>query len=70
VDDTALEAPDFSATTDLYQVVSNINGMRFVPIDLASLLLLIGSALVPVIPVVLLTIPADRLAAVLKGLLF
>jgi hypothetical protein len=70
VDEAALEAPDFSATTDLYQVVSNINGMRFVPVDMASLLLLIGSALVPLIPVMLLAIPADRLAEVLKGLLF
>jgi hypothetical protein len=70
VGEAALEAPDFSAATDLYQVASNINGMRFVPIDWASLLLLIVSVLVSLVPVVLLAIPADRLAAVLKSLLF
>jgi hypothetical protein len=70
VDEAALEAPDFSAATDLYQIVSNINGMRFVPIDLASLVLLITAVLLPLVPVAFLAIPADTLTAVLKSLLF
>jgi hypothetical protein len=69
VDGAALEVPDFSATTDLYQVVSNAYRMRFAPVDAPSLLLLFGAVLVPLVPVILLTIPFDNVVAGLKGLL-
>ena len=69
VGEAALEAPDFSATTDLYQLVSNAYQMRFAPVDVTSLLLLSGAVLVPLVPVILLTVPFDNVAAALKNFL-
>jgi hypothetical protein len=43
--------------------------MRFAPVDAPSLLLLFGAVLVPLVPVILLTIPFDNVVAGLKGLL-
>ena len=65
VDDEALEAPDFSATTDLYQVVSNVYAMGAFPFGLRGILGLTVSALLPFVPVVLMTFP---LKVVLKEL--
>lgn len=42
-----LSAPDFSAAADLYGVVSNVYAMRFLPVDLRSLLILIAATLAP-----------------------
>ena len=69
VDDAALEASDFSATTDLYQVVSNAYQVRFAPVDVTSLLMLFGAVLMPLVPVIFLTIPFDNVVAALKDLL-
>jgi hypothetical protein len=41
----ALEKPDFLATTDLYSIVANVYAMRFVPVDLQSLLMVVGAVL-------------------------
>jgi hypothetical protein len=70
IDPTMLAQQDFSATTDLYQVVANIYELRLVAIDLQSIIILGGSMLLPFIPVVLLAVPADQLLAGLKSLLF
>ena len=56
----ALEASDFSATTDLYQIVTNVHGMRVLPFDLSGLITLAVATLLPFIPVVLMTIPLKQ----------
>jgi hypothetical protein len=64
-----LSVQDFSATTDLYQIVANVYAMRFVPVDLKSLMMLVGTTLLPFLPVALLATPLDVLLANLKNLL-
>ncbi len=66
----ALDQPDFSATTDLYQVVSNVYAIRLVPIDVKDLIALVVAVLIPFIPVVMLAVPADVIWSSIKGLLF
>jgi hypothetical protein len=69
VDHTALEQPDFSSTTDLYQVVANIYAMRLVPIDFTSVVMFAVAMLLPYVPVALLIVPLDEIVAGLKALL-
>jgi hypothetical protein len=69
-DETILERPDFSAATDLYQVADRVYTMRFVPVDLQSLVFLIVATLLPFVPVALATIPFDVIVAGVAGLLF
>ncbi|HWC77280.1 MAG TPA: hypothetical protein VG778_07455, partial [Blastocatellia bacterium] len=57
IDQEALGQPDFSATTDLYGIVSNVYEMRDVPFSLIKLVLLVASALLPFLPVALLVVP-------------
>lgn len=59
--DDALQASDFSATTDLYGIVSNVHDMRIVPFDLRGLLSLMVSTLLPFIPVILMMIPVKEI---------
>ena len=65
----ALEAPDFSATTDLYQVVSNVHDMKLVPFELRAVVSLIAAALLPFIPVVLMMMPIKLIVTELARLL-
>jgi hypothetical protein len=65
----ALEAPDFSATTDLYQVVSNVHDMTILPFDLRSLVTLIVTSLLPFIPVALMAVPLREIVKEIAGLL-
>jgi hypothetical protein len=65
-DEEALSAPDFSATTDLYSIVANVREMRFVPIDLRSILLLVAATLVPFLPLVFAILPLDELLRLLS----
>ena len=69
IDDSALERQDFSATTDLYQIVSNVYAIRFVPIGVADLIILAGAILLPFVPVVLIVTPAELIWDGIKGLL-
>lgn len=69
VDASALEVPDFSAATDLYQVAGNVYGMNFIPVDLKSVALLVVVTLLPFVPVVLLTLPLDTILSTLTSLL-
>ena len=69
VEDDALEVPDFSATTDLYQVVSNVYDMRTVPIDVRDVLLLVATTLLPFLPIVLMAVPFDVILKDVAGLL-
>jgi hypothetical protein len=57
----ALQASDFSATTDLYQIVANVHEMRVLPFDLAGLVGLAAVTLLPFIPVVLMTMPIKQI---------
>lgn len=60
-----LGAPDFSATTDLYSIVSNVRAMSVVPFGPRDLLPLVIAALLPFLPLLLLVVPAlDVLKAV------
>ena len=66
----ALEAPDFSATTDLYQVASNVNDMGLVPFSLRALVALVIVTLLPFVPVVLMMIPLKVILDQAASLLF
>jgi len=50
----ALNANDFSATTDLYSIVGNVYAMNIVPVSLRNLMVIVSAALLPFLPVVLL----------------
>jgi hypothetical protein len=65
IDESALEVPDFSATTDLYQVVANVYDMSTVPLDLKDLIPLVIATLLPFVPVALMAVPLD---VILQGL--
>ena len=60
IDDGALEVPDFSAQTDLYQIVANVYQMRMAPVDLGSILYLATASLAPFVPVLLASVPFDE----------
>jgi hypothetical protein len=70
LDKSALSAEDFSSVADLSAVVSHVYEMRLVPIDLRSLLVLIGATLLPMVPIALVVLPAEVLVSVAKDLLF
>ncbi|PTE11099.1 hypothetical protein C9427_07735 [Mesorhizobium helmanticense] len=69
-DNSALERPDFSATTDLYAIVANVYSLRLVPVDLKSIASLGVALLLPFVPVVFMALPAEQILADLKNLLF
>lgn len=69
-DEDMLEQPDFSSTTDLYQVVANVYSIRFVPVGLKDLAALIIAMLLPFVPVVLLAVPASVIWTYARSLLF
>lgn len=56
-----LDSQAFSATTDLYQVVANVYGMRIAPMDVPGLLLFAGVAFLPFVPALLLLVPMNVL---------
>ena len=66
----ALSAPDFSATIDLYSVVTGVYGVRPVPVKLRSLLKLMVATLVPFLPVLLEIVPAKDVLHVAAKLFF
>ena len=70
LDHTALDQPDFSSTTDLYQVVANIYAMRLIPIDFTSVAMFGVAMLLPFVPVTLLIVPLDKVLAGLKSFCF
>nr|AFK79233.1 conserved hypothetical protein [uncultured bacterium F41-01] len=59
IDESVLEAPDFSATTDLYQLVANVHDMRTFLLDLKDLVPLAIATLLPFVPVALMIVPLD-----------
>jgi hypothetical protein len=70
LDEHVLEVPDFSATTDLFQTVSNVYAMRIVPIDGRSFGWLVASAIMPFLPLPLAVVPFRQIVVELaKALL-
>jgi hypothetical protein len=61
IDADALEAPDFSATVDLFQVAANVRSINPLLLDLKNLVPLVLASLAPFIPVVFLALPIDRI---------
>jgi hypothetical protein len=70
VDEEALEEQGFSATTDLYSIVHNVQEIRLVPIGISNLYSLIAFSLLPAVPVVLIAVPFDVLVQHLIKLVF
>jgi hypothetical protein len=66
----ALASPDFSATTDLYSIASNVTRVRLIPVSIRAVVVLLLAALVPFVPVVALTVPVTRVLQVASTLLF
>ena len=66
---SGLEQPDFSATVDLYGLVSNVHGMRLVPLALTDLVMLVGAAIAPFVPLVLLAVPPEVIWSRLRDML-
>jgi hypothetical protein len=58
-DETALDVQHFSATTDLYQLVSNVYQIKSVPLDLQDLIAVVVAVLLPFVPVLLYEIPLN-----------
>lgn len=63
-------SPDPSTTADLNAVVANVYAMRLVPVDLLSMAALAAAVLTPLVPVLLMTVPIDKLLADIGGLMF
>jgi hypothetical protein len=61
VDAGALSAADFSATTDLYSIVSNARNMSLLPFGLRDLIPVVLSTLLPFLPLALLVVPLGKL---------
>jgi hypothetical protein len=61
---------DFSAMTDLYGVVSNVNDVSALPVSRLDLYGLFASAFVPAIPVVIGSVPFDVVARAAMKMLF
>jgi len=61
IDESSLEVPDFSATTDLYGVVANVYAMDEVPFSLKNVGLLVLAALLPLLPAALLVMPLKEI---------
>lgn len=54
-----LRTQAFSALTDLFKLVSNVNAMRFIPIDVRSVTFLFVMTLLPFLPVIVMAVPLD-----------
>jgi hypothetical protein len=58
--------PDFSATTDLFQVVEKASSMATLPFSVKSLGKVLLPALLPFIPVAFAILPLDQVLGYLK----
>jgi len=63
----ALQAQEFSVTTDLYSLVANANTVKGVPIDLKGVVPLIVATLLPFVPLALFEMPLAQLLKLLVG---
>ena len=70
VNEGALDVQHFSATTDLYQLVSNVYQMKPFPIATQDLIALIVVTLLPFLPALLFEIPLKEILSDLVKLMF
>jgi hypothetical protein len=70
VTEGALDVPHFSATTDLYQLVSNVYQMKPFPIATQDLIALIVVTLLPFLPALLFEIPINEILVDLIKVMF
>ncbi len=70
IDEGALDVPHFSATTDLYQVVSNVYQMKLFPINTQDLIALVVVTLLPFLPALLFEIPLNEILSDLVKVMF
>ena len=64
-----LDRSDFSAGTDLYQLVDRVGALRLVPVHLTGVALLAIATALPFVPVALAVVSFDAIVAALLGLL-
>ena len=57
----ALSASDFSATIDLYSVVSAVYTVRIIPVKARSLFKLVAATIIPFVPLLLMLVPTQEL---------
>jgi hypothetical protein len=69
LDKSALEVPDFSATTDLNSIAANVYQVRIAPIELRSLVLLVGATVLPFVPIALVAFPPSVILKEIADLL-
>lgn len=69
VNETALDVPHFSATTDLYQVASNVYDMKILPLDLRDVIAFAVAVLLPFLPVLIYVMPLNVILPELMKLL-
>jgi hypothetical protein len=69
VTDDALQATDFSATTDLYSIVANVYSMKVAPLSILRVGAFMASTLLPFLPVVLISIPLSFVFEKIVGVL-
>jgi hypothetical protein len=60
-DKTALAAPDFSATTDLFSIVAGVTAIDGMVLNVRAVLILAIATLVPYVPIVFAVMPLDQL---------
>ncbi len=70
IDSETLEKPDFSSTTDLYGIVSNVYNMRPLLFDPKNAVTILVATLIPFAPVYLSVVPAKTVFQHLLGMLF
>jgi hypothetical protein len=69
ITESALAVPDFSEVADLYQVVSNVYQMKLVPIEAWSVVTLVVMTSLPILGVVLFSLPLHVVLEALGNLL-
>jgi len=68
IDEQTLRSPDFAPTNSLYSISDHAFQMRRLPFDTRSVALVAGAALLPFVPVALLSVPFDVLLSKVEGL--
>jgi hypothetical protein len=63
----ALQSAEFSATTDLYSIITNANTVRVIPIDLNGVVPLVLAILLPFVPLALFEMPLVELLKLAVG---
>lgn len=69
VDADALDANDFSATTDLYSIAGNVRQMGIIPAGVRDLVMLVIAAILPFAPLIFVVMPLSTLLKHIAGVL-